>query len=978
MTKRKIVALFLVGWLTLSAPVSALAQSGVDATGVATGAPTCTGAGCGQGANQGAGQGENQGGPSREDLGGTVDEDGNTILPEGVEDTRQGASNGTSAVNSGTGSGSTNNIGTDVNSSDTTNIDNTAVDRTDVSATGTTGRNSANRNTGTGDITSGSSSIGVTQVRRDNTAVVNGTAGLSTSGHNGSHEGDLTLGFGAGTANLNGANGGSVRAVNEVTGSDSSNSIDVRTRTEELVEVQNDGRIDNILDLAAITGQNSANRNTGDGRIASGDANVAATLINLLNTTVINGDLWITVADIFGDLNGNILVPQLAALAAAARASTTIDAGNDTTGSNSDNTIDVAIRETETTEIRNDADVNTVINAAAITGQNTARANTGGAEIVTGDASVTGSNITVANMTVEGGNWGLFVVNALNGWLGFLVGDNGQVRALSQDETVREIEAHNFQTGSDSDNTITITDEHTETTTVENNAVINNDITARAITGQNEASENTGQGNIQTGNASVQATAVNIANTTVRNGSLFIAVVNIFGDWMGDLFYSGTSLAQAAAGQAGNQVDITAGNTDTGAGSTNEVNVEIDRTHETVIENEADLTFALNAEVDTGNNRASRNTLGAAIDTGRGFLAQHSLAAANTTAIAGPGGLRVDITGTNGGTGFDSRNTIRADINDSRVISINNAANVSTLLGSAGSPALVNTGGNEANENTGGARIDTGSAAADVAVRNMVNRVVLALAGEGVEVDAEFINVLTGALSDNENTLTVLYSTLAEVTNTAVIDTILNLMLNTGRNVASDNTGGVSVTTGEGCFNGEVSNSVNAVDVGAAASLNLDNTAEVNNQANIAAITGENLQQNNTGGLGGAGSPDPCVKLAAAPEPTAAPTPAPVPSEGDGGQDVGGGEPEGEDQVVEEREKEKKPSVAAAVSQKKPRVPRIAAGRLLLKRFPVAGGENIARWLPGDNRLPWLPYAFLGMGVVGAAYYFDRRARGIA
>lgn len=883
--------------------------------------------------------------------------------------------------NTDTGEGSQNENIVEATDTTTTNVNNTVTDATQVSATGSTGGNNQDSNTSAGGVATGSAGVGVTQVKKDNATTIGGSAGLTTTGYAGDYQGDLTLDFGSSTANLSGENGGSVRATNQTTGADSTNANTVTVTTEELVEVQNDGRIDNILALAAITGQNSASHNTSDGRVATGDADVAATLINLLNTTVINGDIWITVADIFGDLNGNILVPELAALAAAARASLAIDANNDTTGSNSDNTIDVAIRDTEMTEINNDADVNTIINAAAITGQNTAQNNTGGSAIITGEASVTGSNITVANTTVEGGNWGLFIVNALNGWLGFLVGDNGQVRALSQDETMREIEAYNTQTGSDSDNTITITDEHTETTSVENNAVINNDITAQAITGQNETSGNTGQGDIQTGNATVQATAVNIANTTVRNGSLFIAVVNIFGDWMGDLLYSGSSLAQAAAAQ---QVDITAGNTSTGEGSTNEVNVSIDRTHETVIENEADLTFALNAEVDTGNNRASRNTLGAAIDTGRGFLAQHSLAAANTTAIAGPGGLQVDITGINVGTGFDSRNTIRADINDSRVISINNAANVSTLLGSAGSPALVNTGGNEANENTGGAWIDTGSAAAQVAVRNLVNRVVLALAGEGVEVDAEFINVLTGALSENENTLTVLHDTLATITNTAVVDTILNILLNTGRNVAAGNTGGgvfaaaaggVSVTTGEVCFNGEIHNGVNAVDVGVAFSLNLDNTAEIHNQANIVAITGENLQQNNTGGLGGAGSSRPCAKLGVAPEPTAAPVREPGPAAGEGEQGAGGGEVEGEDQVVEQ--KEKVPTVGAAVSPEKPRQAQIAAKRLL-KRFPVAGGENIAQWLPGNSSWLWLPYALLGVGVVGAAYYFDRRARHIA
>ncbi len=926
--------------------------------------------------------------------GGYVDENGNEVLPAGVVDTRQGAAQGTSngiaTTNSGTGAGSANANGVTATNSNSTGVNNTANDSTTTGIAGNTGGNAATRNSGSAGVTSGAANIGVTQVKNDNTTTVGGSAGLSTSGHNGDYQGDLTLGFGASTANLSGANGGSVRAINETTGSDSTNSNDITTTTEELVEVQNDGQINNLLDLAAITGQNQASQNTGDARVTTGDANVAATLINLLNTTVINGDIWVTVADIFGDLNGNILIPELAALAQAARAQQTqIDATNDHTGSDSTNTIDVAVRDTETTTITNDAVIITEINAEAITGQNTATSNTGGSHIVTGDASVTGSNVSVANTTVEGGNWGLFIVNALNGWLGFLVGDNGQVKALSQEETIREIEANNSNTGSSSDNTIAITDEHTRTTTVDNDAAITNEINARAITGQNEASQNTGAGLVDTGNATVQATAVNIANTTVKDGSLFIAVVNVFGDWLGDLFYSGTSLAQQAAAQnPAHQIDINAGNGQTGSGSENEVNIDIDRSHETTITNEADLAFVLNAEVDTGSNRANRNTLSAAIQTGQGLLAQHSRAAANITAMAGAGGLSVDITGENGATGFDSRNTIRADINDSRMVTINNDANVSTLLGSAGSPALVNTGDNEANQNTGGARIDTGNALADIAVQNMVNRVILALTGEGVEVDVDFANRLTGALSTNTNTATVLRDTLASITNDAVIDTILNLLLNTGGNTANENTGGAitaaggagfaaaagqggdgtAITTGSICADVTVQNNANAVTISGFVGQIVNNNAVATTQLNIVGTTGNNQVNRNTTGGAASGS-DPCAKVALAPTPS--PTPGPG---GSGGGPTGDGGSGGDSGSDGQGGSDEDTSKVAATTDEKLRQPRIA-GTSILKRFPVAGGESVAQWLPGEKRFSWVSLALLSVGLLSVAYYFDHQAR---
>lgn len=987
---RRSVTLLLLVSLQFGSPAFSFAQTATDANGnptgptETTGAPECTGAGCNQGVNQGEGQGAdqgaNQGGPTPGELGATQDENGNWVFPEGAANTSQGAqqgqgqgtSNGVAATNSQTGANSTNSTGVNATDSTSTNVNNNATTSTTAGALGNTGGNTQNMNTGTGGIGTGNAGIGVTQVTNDNTAVIGGSAGLTTQAHNGDYNGDLNLGFGAGTANLAGEGGlTSVRATNETTGSNSDNTIDLLHRLEEFTEVQNDGRIDTNLNLAAVTGQNEASMNTGNGTVTTGNANVAATLVNLLNTTVINGDIWITVADIFGDLNGNINIPDLTAfLSAAAAQGLLVDASNAGTGQNSTNDINVNIDDQETTRITNDATVTTNVDADAITGQNDALSNTGGSLIDTGDASVTASNVTLANTTIEGGNWGLFIVNALNGWLGFLVGDNGEVRALSQDETLRQIEAANQQTGSDSTNTINVTDETDRTTIVDNNAIINNNIIAAAITGQNDTNYNTGQGQITTGDASVQASAVNIANTTVKDGSLFIAVVNIFGDWFGDLFYAGSSLAQTAATQ---EIGIVANNSDTGAGSTNDVDVDVNREHDTTITNDADLRFNVDATIDTGNNRANKNTQGATIATGNGWLGVHSRTVANATGIAaGDSGLVVSMDSANENTGFDSTNRIRANINDDRVIDITNNANVSTLLAS-----LVNTGFNEANQNTLGAHISTGNIDAAVAIQNLVNRVIVALANEGVAVDATFVNQLTGALSENLNDLTAARNVLVGVANDALIDTILNLVFNTGGNTANENTGGgsfsgasvggngTSITTGQICVNGQLENNANAVSLTGSVSSDITNNAHVTNDANVQATTGNNQQNRNTMG-GTSGPTDPCRLLAQTPEEQ--PEQPPVGGgtvddrhSDDGDQGNGGGDDESVVEVIGR--------VAAAVVNK----PRVSGGHIL-KRFPVAGSNGFATWTPSTSASPWTYLLIATLGVMGAAWYLDQKA----
>lgn len=955
MLQQRVVAVFLIAWLAVMQPVAVWAQAG----------PTGP-----VGLTESTGPTEPIGPQTPIGVQGTI---GPNCV--GTSCPVESASDGTeiSGTNSNTGADSTNTAEATVDNSTTNGVSNTTKDTTTAEVTGSSGNNTQNQNTAAGGVTTGAAGIGVTQVKQDNTATMGGGSGLEVAGYKGDYNGDLNLGFGAGTASLQGADGPtSIQAINDTTGSGSTNTVDITTKTEELNEVQNDGLIQNLLDLKAITGQNEANMNTSDGSITTGDADVAATLVNLLNTTIINGSLWLAVADIFGDLNGNIVLPDLTALAAGLRQSYggqggLVDAVNENTGANSTNEIDIKQHGEEETTVTNEADVKTTVNAQAITGQNEALMNTGGGIIETGDAAVAASAVTLANATIEGGNWGLVVVNAVNRWLGFLVGEAGLVRALSQEETIREIEARNSATGENSTNTIAVTDERERTTTVENDATIINEINAAAITGQNEANMNTGQGKIVTGDATVKATTVNVANTTVKDGSLFIAVVNVFGDWLGDLLYGGTSLL-AAANPA---VQVQAGNTNTGSGSTNNIDVEVSRRKETTVANEAEVATILNAEVDTGSNRTNKNTRGASIRTGEGSLELNARTLANLTGVTLDPLLGLSVEGLNDTTGFESTNKIRARLNDERVVAVDNEANVSTAFGGG-----ANTGKNEANMNTLGGMIVTGDIEASAAIGNIINRVMLALAqGSQREagVEADLRNQLTGMLSSNSNDVTATYNLLADILNRGVIDNLVDLLLNTGGNTANDNTGPAfisagesmtSVATGKICVDGRIDNVVNGVTIPSGMSQRLDNNGTVNNKANIQATSGNNQVQNNTGGGTAVASDDGCEKLAEAPEPSSTP-PAPEPVADQGGQGSGGG---GEAEQLQEL----KPAVlAAAVSKKQPRI----NGGAILKRFPVAGGEVSGVWREGKTPLIWPVWLLLSVISLGIAWGFDRRAR---
>lgn len=996
---QQLLAVFVAGWLvvmpfapvlaqdTTGAPTDTGAPSDTGApanTGAPddTGAPSCTGAGCGQGADQGVDQGTGQGGTSKEALG--VDDTGH-LLP-GVTDTRQGAqqgaTNGVTVENNATGAGSTNNAGVSTNATGTTSASNTATDTTALSGTASTGGNTSNSNTGVGGVTTGNAGIGVTQVKNDNTTTINGGTGVSVSGYSGDVTGTYAIPVGASSASLSGADGNhSIQAVNNTTGSDSDNAATIDTKTKEITEVQNDGVIENLLDLLAVTGQNQTNKNTGGGSIETGDADVAATLVNLLNTTVINGNLWVSVADIFGDVFGDITLPSFAELAALLPASsgTAIDASNEHTGEGSTNTIDIDTESKDTTAIDNDATITTTVNAKAITGQNEAEANTGGAAIETGDGSVTASNITVANTTIEGGNWMLVIVNALNGWFGFLVGENGSMQALSHDETLNHIAAANTNTGSDSTNTIDVNAEEERATTIDNDATITNEINATAITGQNQAHKNTGEASITTGDASIEATTINLANTTVKDGSLLITVVNILGDFWGDLLQGGQSLFAAAATQNQKMVDAT--NSNTGANSTNTIDITSHDTHEMTIDNDATIATTLNADIDTGSNKSNRNTDGASITTGSGILGLHTKALANITGLGMThDGLSVTVNEANEKTGFNSENTINAKINSDRIVTITNDALISTLI-----PALINTGNNEMSQNTVSGAIVTGDAAAHIALDALVNTV-LALAADGnLDIDATLLNRLTGAKSTNENTADVIQTLAAFITNNGLVQNLVNLLLNTGGNTAHENTAGGGIFSGAACVEGSSDADINTVS-GLTGSVTLNNNAAAQTNADITAQTGNNSSQSNTAASTDTDTPDgACAQLLSqAPTPTPTPMPSPTPSPNGGGTTTndsnpssGGGDSHdgGDDQGTDETVKKAQGGGLVAGTNNHGGSDSTGIGgddigfhpvRTLLKRFPVAGGERAHGFVA---------YMISAVALLAGSVWMDRRVR---
>lgn len=254
------------------------------------------------------------------------------------------------------------------------------------------------------------------------------------------------------------------------------------------------------------------------------------------------------------------------------------------------------------------------------------------------------------------------------------------------------------------------------------------------------------------------------------------------------------------------------------------------------------------------------------------FLRKVAAVSAAGLLTAGVAFAKVEVSNTN--TGADSDNDNDVDIVTDVDKDVTNSAAIENEA-----DATTETGFNEANQNTGGGEIDTGKAEIDGELENEVNSsaVELYTAVFGAA-DVEAENDVTGADSDNVNTVMVEQTLDVDLFNGASLLNALGVFASSGVNTANQNTGGGEIDTGDGEIGVEIMNTVNAangsssgsfgdvdievanshtgadsdnendVDVTQSVDVDVTNTAEIFNGVESSATTGFNEASKNTGG----------------------------------------------------------------------------------------------------------------------------------
>jgi hypothetical protein len=292
--------------------------------------------------------------------------------------------------------------------------------------------------------------------------------------------------------------------------------------------------ISNSVVVRADTGGNSASGNGGDGTVTTGNAVAAANVVNIANTNITDSNYMMMVVNNVGNWNGNFILPNANFFSNFLKGTS----GNTTVTNN------------------NDATVTNNIGVTANTGGNTATGNDGNSVIQTGNAAAGANVVNEVNQNLFGGSSLILLFRVFGNWSGHVFNTPPGISWQQTPSGVMLYQDPSY-TGSGTTSGCNCAS-GTTTVTNNNSATVNNDVQVFALTGDNEVKGNGGSGTVKTGNAAAGANVVNLVNNNIYGRNWILAIVNIFGDWDGNVSFGEPDLWLGASANA--QGNVTSGN----------------------------------------------------------------------------------------------------------------------------------------------------------------------------------------------------------------------------------------------------------------------------------------------------------------------------------------------------------------------------------------------------------------------------------
>jgi hypothetical protein len=266
--------------------------------------------------------------------------------------------------------------------------------------------------------------------------------------------------------------------------------------------------ISNALSAHATSGGNAADSASGTADILGGDAYAAGNVINFANNNLVDSKYLFMTYNNFGDWGGDIVFPNAETLMKILLSGASISPSN------------LSLSNTGF------ADVDNNVSTTATSGNNSF---TGGTSTVSSGSSDATTNIlNLLNSNLVGGASMNVLLNIEGSWSGSIIGLPPGVEWKKTDHGI----ALSFDSIEGSDDATDSPD-----TDVSNGATtgIGNSIDVSAASGDNHASG--ADGSVESGDAYAAANVINVANTNMIGRNMFWAIINIFGDWSGDVSF---------------------------------------------------------------------------------------------------------------------------------------------------------------------------------------------------------------------------------------------------------------------------------------------------------------------------------------------------------------------------------------------------------------------------------------------------------
>lgn len=267
-----------------------------------------------------------------------------------------------------------------------------------------------------------------------------------------------------------------------------------------VIDNQNFTYLSNDIVSSANTGDNTIN-GAQEAVITTGNAYSVVSLLNQVNTTFIGSTLHLVTINIFGTVNGNILLPEFDGSQVSCCG--------------------------EAVQIESSAQVSNNVNSEAVSGQNSI-ITSDSAGIVTGDAASAVNVVNIINTNFINVVFSQLFINTFGSWTGdFLGWDN--LGFLTGGGNLSLETTNTAGSPGDGGGCLGCPDE----VSVGNEAKVTNNVSSTANTGGNLV--NGGEATIKTGKAYSAISVINFVNSSIINSLGFFGFINIFGFLDGDI-----------------------------------------------------------------------------------------------------------------------------------------------------------------------------------------------------------------------------------------------------------------------------------------------------------------------------------------------------------------------------------------------------------------------------------------------------------